>query len=78
MKQTTNYGLTQWEKPDRIMMEDFSGNDDKIDAALATITATAVVKLELIPVLARQESLTKPLSFSLSVPFWSWFQGLIP
>ena len=35
MKQTENYQLNQWEKDDRIQMEDFNSDNAKIDAALA-------------------------------------------
>ena len=35
MKQTENYGLNQWELADRIQMEDFNGDNEKVDAALA-------------------------------------------
>lgn len=34
MTQTPNYKLTQWAKTDRIRMEDFNGDNSKIDAAL--------------------------------------------
>ena len=34
MKQTSNYQLNQWEMTDRIQMEDFNGDNAKIDAAL--------------------------------------------
>ena len=35
MKKTTNYQLNQWEKTDRIMMDDFNADNAKIEAALA-------------------------------------------
>ncbi len=35
MKQTSNYQLNQWEKTDRILMEDFNEDNRKIDEALA-------------------------------------------
>ena len=35
LNQTTNYGLTQWEATDRILMEDFNDDNAAIDAALA-------------------------------------------
>ena len=35
MKQTQNYQLNQWEMTDRIRMEDFNGDNEKVDAALA-------------------------------------------
>ena len=39
MKQTQNYQLSQWELADRIQMEDFNGDNAKIDAALGTLAA---------------------------------------
>ena len=35
MTKTTNYQLNQWEKSDRILMDDFNADNEKIDAALA-------------------------------------------
>ena len=35
MNQTANYGLSQWEATDRILMEDFNNDNAAIDAALA-------------------------------------------
>ena len=35
MRETSNYKLSQWEKTDRIEMEDFNEDNRKIDAALA-------------------------------------------
>ena len=35
MNKTENYQLNQWELTDRIRMEDFNGDNEKIDAALA-------------------------------------------
>ena len=40
MKHTENYNLNQWELADRIQMEDFNGDNQKIDAALAGLAAT--------------------------------------
>ena len=37
MKKTTNYQLSQWDKTDRIVMEDFNGDNAKIDAALRSL-----------------------------------------
>ena len=34
MNKTANFQLTQWEKTDRIMMEDFNRDNEKIDTAL--------------------------------------------
>ena len=35
MQKTTNYQLNQWDKTDRIQMEDFNADNAKIEAALA-------------------------------------------
>ena len=35
--QTTNYGLNQWEPGDKVLREEFNGDNQKIDAALRTI-----------------------------------------
>lgn len=40
MEHTTNYQLSQWEKTDRIMMEDFNGDNAKVEAALAALAAS--------------------------------------
>ena len=37
LNQTANYGLSQWEATDRILMEDFNSDNSKIDAALGTL-----------------------------------------
>lgn len=36
MKKTENFQLNQWESTDRILMDDFNNDNDKIDAALAS------------------------------------------
>ena len=35
LNQTANYGLSQWEDTDRILMENFNSDNSKIDTALA-------------------------------------------
>lgn len=40
MKKTENFELNQWEKADRILMEDFNNDNAKIDAALQSLTAS--------------------------------------
>ena len=40
LNQTANYGLSQWEATDRILMEDFNSDNSKIDAALGTLAQT--------------------------------------
>lgn len=37
MQRTTNYNLCQWAAEDRIMRSDFNADNQKIDAALATM-----------------------------------------
>ena len=44
MKQTQNYQLNQWEKTDRIKMEDFNGDNEKIDVALKTLAGQVASK----------------------------------
>ena len=39
--QTPNYALNQWERDDRVLMEDFNADNAKIDAALAGLAETA-------------------------------------
>ena len=42
MNQTPNYQLNQWEKTDRIQMEDFNADNAKIEAAIKNLeTSTA-------------------------------------
>ena len=45
LNQTTNYGLTQWEATDRILMEDFNSDNTKTDAALKE-NADSIAALE--------------------------------
>ena len=44
MTETTNYHLSQWAKDDRIRMEDFNADNEKLDAALQTL-ATGGLKM---------------------------------
>ena len=46
MKQTENYGLNQWELADRIQMEDFNGDNAKIEAALAGLAGQVAAKAD--------------------------------
>ena len=39
--QTPNYALNQWERDDRILMEDFNADNAKIDAAIKAVDAKA-------------------------------------
>lgn len=40
MEQTTHYKLNQWVKTDRIMMEDFNSDNEKLDTALYGLAAS--------------------------------------
>ena len=42
MEHTSNYELSKWAESDRIMMEDFNMDNDKIDAALAGFAASGL------------------------------------
>ena len=42
MTKTTNYQLNQWAKSDRLMMDDFNADNQKIDAALAAVPRIAI------------------------------------
>ncbi len=45
--QTKNYGLNQWERTDKVVMEDFNADNAKVDAALAEkAEASAVTALQ--------------------------------
>ena len=44
MKQTQNYQLNQWEMTDLIKMEDFNGDNSKVDAALKTLAGQVASK----------------------------------
>ncbi|MBP3509465.1 hypothetical protein [Oscillibacter sp.] len=44
MQQTNNYGLNQWELTDLIKMEDFNGDNSKVDAALKTLAGQVAGK----------------------------------
>ena len=46
MTKTENYNLNQWEKTDRVLMDDFNENNAKIDAAIAAVRhAISIEKL---------------------------------
>ena len=46
MKQTQNYHLNQWDKTDRIQMEDFNSDNEKTDAALKTLAGQLAANRE--------------------------------
>lgn len=39
--QTKNYGLNQWERTDKVVMEDFNADNEKVDAALKALAERA-------------------------------------
>ena len=41
MNYTENYQLNQWEQTDRVLMEDFNADNQRLDSALSTVTALA-------------------------------------
>ena len=43
MQKTEHYQLNQWDRTDRILMEDFNGDNAKIDAALASKASTSAL-----------------------------------
>ena len=42
--QTSHYGLNQWEAEDRVIREEFNGDNVKVDAALAGLAAQTAAK----------------------------------
>ena len=41
MNKTPNYQLNQWDKNDRIQMEDFNADNTKLDSALKALSETS-------------------------------------
>ena len=62
MRETSNYKLTQWDKTDRIKMEDFNSDNSKIDAALKTLAKENFSHLSPSPLLVVLEYSHPPLS----------------
>lgn len=46
MRETSNYKLNQWDKTDRIQMEDFNSDNEKTDAALKTLAGQLAANRE--------------------------------
>ena len=44
MNHTPNYNLSQWEKSDKVLMDDFNADNAKIDAALHTLVGQVAGK----------------------------------
>ena len=49
MNHTQNYQLSQWEKSDKVLMDDFNADNAKIDEALASHEATLASLTEAVP-----------------------------
>ena len=58
MTKTTNYQLNQWEKTDRIMMDDFNADNAKLDETLAVHAAALAGKVPM--TVLYDETLTEP------------------
>lgn len=71
MNQTGNYGLSQWEKSDRIQMEDFNSDNVKIDTALKGLADSVAGKIGASDLqwvkLAETENTAEASQLSLSV-----------
>ena len=52
MTQTENYKLNQWERSDRILMEDFNADNARLEAALAGLERRKLEVVELLDVSA--------------------------
>ena len=56
MQQTEHYKLNQWERTDRIQMEDFNNNNLKIEAALDGVKTLCNCQVYLLPYTGTGES----------------------
>ena len=74
MNQTSNFGLSQWEKDDRIQMEDFNADNTKIDAALQALHAAD--RYAPLKTIVTTEVMTK-VDVDLSDVDWSMYPQLI-
>ena len=63
MEQTSNFQLNQWEKEDRIQMEDFNADNAKIDAALALCANCGMEKGSYVGTGAHGEASPNSLTF---------------
>ena len=72
MNQTANYQLCQWDPTDRILMEDFNKDNEKIDAALKintdSIAAEASARAEADEAVKAALPLVKILDFTTEAP----------
>lgn len=74
MNQTSNFGLSQWEKDDRIQMEDFNADNTKIDAALQALHAAD--RYAPLKTIVTTEAMTK-VDVDLSDVDWNMYPQLI-
>ena len=68
MTKTTNYQLNQWEKTDRILMDDFNADNQKLEAALGAIGSYEELEEKTL------ENSANTISFDLSKLDWSKWQ----
>ena len=63
MKQTSNYQLNQWEMTDRIQMEDFNADNQKIEAALDGLKGLCNAQAYIMPYTGTGEDGPKVFTF---------------
>ena len=71
MTKTTNYQLNQWEKTDRILMEDFNADNTKIEASL-----DSKVPMTVLHDITLTED-TNQLSFNTAEENWSQYSVIL-
>lgn len=76
MKQTSNYQLNQWEMTDRIQMEDFNRDNEKVDAALAAKLG-GVELIQEISITSSFNSYSGPFPIDLSNIDWNQWKIVI-
>ena len=64
MNQTEHYKLSQWEPSDRVQMEDFNGDNAKVEKALAGLEKR---KLEVVKLVDVQESVSSVARWNISL-----------
>ena len=82
MTETTNYHFNQWIKSDRIRMEDFNADNEKLDAALealkARLDALEAKNLWSVVAAARADGTSQQLDLSLSGVDLTQYAMLVP
>ena len=71
MQFTEHFGLSQWERSDRIQMDDFNADNAKIDAALAAASSGWLGRSEIITILKSSSSLTSSWGASNLIQDWN-------